>query len=145
MEREMTIQEVMEICGENWKNNLDNIIQALLYFKEREEKVYYNFNGHILHSENITYNSAYIEVTGRPKEREITSQEVMKICGEDWKNNLDNIIQALLYFKEKGESVCYIFNGHVLHSDDITYDSAYIEVTGKTKEEDDKTGGQKKR
>ena len=72
MEREMTIEEVRQICGDNWRNHLDNYIEALLYFKERGEKVYWNFNGHILHSENITHDSAYMEVMGEINEESDT-------------------------------------------------------------------------
>ena len=76
MEREMTIEEVRKICGESFRNHLDNYVQALLYFKANGERVYWDFNGHILHSENITPDLAYIEVTGKPKpEREMTIEE----------------------------------------------------------------------
>ena len=47
-----------------------------------------------------------------------------------WRNFLE--------YKEKGELVCGSFNGHVLYSDNVTVDSAFLEITGKTKADFDK-------
>ncbi len=41
-------------------------------------------------------------------------------------------------YKEKGELVCGKFNDHMLYSDTVTMDSAYLEITGKTKTDFDK-------
>ena len=46
--------------------------------------------------------------------------------------NLDEIIDQLLEYKNKGVDVFYNYNGHVLHSKDLTVDSAYLEVMGET-------------
>ncbi len=51
------------------------------------------------------------------------------------RGNLDVTIQQLMEAERKGEHVFCNFNGHELHSDGITVDSAYKEVTGHTKEE----------
>ena len=48
--------------------------------------------------------------------------------------NLDDVLKILLRFKERNESVYCIFNGHILHSDNIDIDNAYLAVTGFTKE-----------
>ena len=49
--------------------------------------------------------------------------------------NLDNAVNYLLEARARGEHVYCDFNGHELHSDNVTMDSAYIEVMGCTKAE----------
>lgn len=51
---------------------------------------------------------------------------------------LESAVCILLAAKENGERVCGEFNGHMLHSDTVSMDSAYIEILGCTKEEYDK-------
>lgn len=51
---------------------------------------------------------------------------------------LDECINELLNFKAAGKSVVINFSGHLLYSCDVTVDSAYQEVCGKTKAEYDK-------
>ena len=53
-------------------------------------------------------------------------------------NDLDSTINTLLAARARGEHVYCDFNGHILHSDNISIDSAYIEVTGSTKTEYEK-------
>ena len=53
-------------------------------------------------------------------------------------STLEEAVEMLQKAKENGEQAYCIFNGTKLHSDTITLDSAYLEVTGKTKEEHDK-------
>ena len=48
--------------------------------------------------------------------------------------NLDKAIEVLKEAQGKGENIYINFNNHKLYSADITTDSAYLEVTGKTKE-----------
>ena len=45
---------------------------------------------------------------------------------------LDSVVKQLLEAKSRGEHVYCRFNKHILHSDTVTMDSAYLEVTGKT-------------
>ncbi len=52
--------------------------------------------------------------------------------------NLESAVYTLLAAKARGEHVYCNFNGHRLHSDSVTMDSAYQEVCGCTKEEFDK-------
>lgn len=47
--------------------------------------------------------------------------------------DIETAINELLKYKEKGKLVSVNFNGHMLYSDTVTHDSAYLEVTGKTK------------
>ena len=55
-----------------------------------------------------------------------------------WLSPLERCVERLLQFKERGELVKYQFNGHWLYSDTITMDSAYLEITGKNKNDFDK-------
>lgn len=47
--------------------------------------------------------------------------------------SLDNIVKELLKCKINGEKVRCDFNGHMLYSDTVSMDSAYMECTGRTK------------
>ena len=53
-------------------------------------------------------------------------------------DSLENVVEQLLEAKARGEHVYCDFNGHELHSDNVTMDSAFKEVTGLTKEEHDR-------
>lgn len=57
---------------------------------------------------------------------------------EFYGSTLEECVNALLKFQNRGESVVVDFNGHQLYSCDITMDSAYLEVCGKTKAEFDR-------
>lgn len=52
-------------------------------------------------------------------------------------NNLEYAVYTLLAAKARGQHVWCEFNGHKLYSDNVTMDSAYLEVTGSTKKEFD--------
>lgn len=52
---------------------------------------------------------------------------------DEWLSTLEECVERLLQFKEKGELVKYHFNGHWLYSDTVTMDSAFLAVTGKNK------------
>ena len=54
------------------------------------------------------------------------------------KRTIDDTVKMLLEYQQKGEDVYCEFNGHILHSNDITVDKAYLEITGETKEEFEK-------
>jgi len=53
-------------------------------------------------------------------------------------SNIEDAVIELFKYKEKGMLVCGDFNGTVLYSDTVTMDSAYKQITGKTKLEFDK-------
>lgn len=53
-------------------------------------------------------------------------------------NTVEQAVNELLSYREKGKLVCGEFNGVTLHSDTVTMDSAYLEIVGKTKLEFDK-------
>lgn len=57
---------------------------------------------------------------------------------EFYGSTLEECVNALLKFQNRGESVVVDFNGQQLYSCDVTMDSAYLEVCGKTKAEFDK-------
>lgn len=52
-------------------------------------------------------------------------------------SSLEDVVSVLLDAKARGESVYCEFEGHKLHSDNITMDSAFLEVTGLDKEDYD--------
>lgn len=52
-------------------------------------------------------------------------------------NKIEDAVNDLLNFKKVGQLVCGSFNGTMLYSDTVTLDSAYKEITGKTKSEFD--------
>ena len=49
-----------------------------------------------------------------------------------WGSTLEETVRALIQFRVKGEDVYCDFNGTVLKSPDVTFDSAYLAVTGMT-------------
>lgn len=53
-------------------------------------------------------------------------------------SSLEDVVSVLLDAKARGESVYCEFEGHKLHSDNITMDSAFLEVTGLDKEDYDR-------
>lgn len=54
-------------------------------------------------------------------------------------NDVEHAVDKLLEYKNKGKLACGSFNGTMLYSDTVTMDGAYIEITGKTKAELDKS------
>ncbi|MGN1298583.1 MAG: hypothetical protein ACI4UE_01175 [Candidatus Scatovivens sp.] len=52
-------------------------------------------------------------------------------------NTIDGAVKLLEEYKSRGESVYINFNGQRLYSCDVTLDSAYMQVTGMTKAEDE--------
>lgn len=53
-------------------------------------------------------------------------------------STIEQAVNELLSYTEKGKLACGEFNGVTLYSDTVTMDSAYQEITGKTKAEFDK-------
>ena len=49
--------------------------------------------------------------------------------------SIDQAVEYLLKAKARGEHVFCDYNGHKLHSDNVTLDSAYVEILGCTKDE----------
>ena len=58
--------------------------------------------------------------------------------GIGYTTSLEEAVNILLKEKAKGRHVYCEFNGHILHSDNITIDAAYLEVIGCTKKEFEK-------
>lgn len=50
-------------------------------------------------------------------------------------SSIEQAVNELLNYKKKGKLVYAKFNGIALYSDTVTMDSAYREITGKTKAE----------
>lgn len=62
-------------------------------------------------------------------------KEINFPCGA----SIEKCVNELAKYKAKGELVFGTFNGHKLYSDTVTLDSAFKQITGKTKKEfDDK-------
>ena len=59
----------------------------------------------------------------------------MEVKVDKYFGNLDKAIDFLLESRARGEHVVIEFNGKELHSDNVTVDSAYMEVLGCTKAE----------
>jgi hypothetical protein len=51
---------------------------------------------------------------------------------------IEDAVKKLVGYREKGKLACGEFNGVTLYSDTVTMDSAYKEITGRTKAESDK-------
>jgi len=49
--------------------------------------------------------------------------------------NIDDMVAEFLEYHSRGEMVCTVFNGKTIYSDIVSIDSAYLDVTGKTKSE----------
>ena len=78
------------------------------------------------------------------EENEVVSEDEIRKQKESateaphhWYGIIDKAVEYLQECKSKGENVYVNFNGHKLYSCDVTLDSAYLEVVGVTKEEDD--------
>jgi hypothetical protein len=52
-------------------------------------------------------------------------------------SSIERAVNELLSYREKGKLAVVKFNGVTLYSDTVTLDSAYREITGKTKTEFD--------
>lgn len=52
-------------------------------------------------------------------------------------DTIENAVNQLLEYKEKGQLVCGKFNDVTLYSDTVTMDKAYKEIVGMTKAEFD--------
>ena len=68
----------------------------------------------------------------RENAREIKEEEMEKPLA-----SIDKAVEFLTAYRERGESVYIVFNGHKLYSCDVTIDSAYKEIMGMTKVEFD--------
>ena len=65
------------------------------------------------------------------------NDDVKKIDIEPW-SNLQSVVYLLMAYRANGDHVYCEYNGHKLYSDNISMEAAYIEITGKTKEEYEK-------
>lgn len=61
-------------------------------------------------------------------------REIEVLAGQ----RLNAVVEELLEYKKRGKFVCAKFNDHMLYSDTVTMDSAYLEITGKSKADFDK-------
>lgn len=54
-------------------------------------------------------------------------------------SNIEDAVNRLLFYKKLGKLISGEFNGHILYSDTVTMDDAYVVITGQTKAERDKS------
>ena len=84
--------------------------------------------------ELISSSKDYLEkIKDKPKTIDKNNAREIQFFG----STLEECVNSLLKFQSRGESVVVDFNGHKLYSADITMDSAFQEVTEKTKAEFD--------
>ena len=123
--------------------DIDEAVYYLWAARARGEHVYCDFNGYILHSDTVTLDGAYREITGYSrleyKTRTRKSIEEIEPIRETrlmaYYRDIDEAVNLLLAARARGEHVYCDFNGHILHSDTVTLDGAYLEITGQTKAE----------
>lgn len=125
--RALTDEEVREKRGR--KNfDLDKAIEAMLQYKAEGKSVSYRFNGFKLESDKISPDSVekvkeeYRNTPLSHLPRELYAEEMrdMALRFRPGNFNLEQAVEAMLRYKEKGESVYYIFNGFELNSDEIS-------------------------
>ena len=87
-------------------DNLESAVYTLLAAKARGEKVYGKFNGHILHSETISMDSAYMEVLGCTKaEHDKQMEEWLENYKKEEKLAEQRAIQNIPEWIKKGQSL----------------------------------------
>jgi hypothetical protein len=85
-------------------HTLEDAVNKLLAAKERGEHVYYNFNGHILHSDTVTMDSAYNEVLGYSKaEHDARQKKIYEIRAQQKEDAKKNVINWIV----KGQGYIY--------------------------------------
>ena len=88
--------------------NLESAVYTLLAAKARGEKVYGEFNGHILHSETVSMDSAYMEVLGCTKaEHDKQMEEWRENYKKEEKLAEQRAIQNIPEWIEKGQALIY--------------------------------------
>ena len=71
-------------------------------------------------------------VNNTKRENAILKHKTVDIPEVFLEGSLKKIVDQLLEFKKAGKSVFCRYNGHILYSDIVTLDSAYIDITGFT-------------
>lgn len=88
--------------------NLESAVYTLLAAKARGEKVYGEFNGHILHSETVSMDSAYMEVLGYTKaEHDKQMEEWRENYKKEEKLAKQRAIQNIPEWIAKGQALIY--------------------------------------
>lgn len=124
--------------------NLESTVYTLLAAKACGQSVFcdFDYNGkhYILYSDTVSMDSAFKEVMGETKESFKSEIKEIPIRGGD---TIESAVYTLLAAKARGQSVYCEFNSiyhkrHKLYSDTVSMDSAYMEITGRTKADNDK-------
>lgn len=88
--------------------DLDNAISVLLAAKERGEKVWGNFNGHVLHSDTASVDSIYLEVTGYTKvEFEKRRNELIEESKKERENAQQKALENIPNWIQMGKTIIF--------------------------------------
>ena len=128
--------------------NLKDLVHTLIELRNSGNNVYVERNGVKLYSCDITMDKALLEMVNSDKStiddstKKVYIDYLKKNALEInfYRQNIDNSVKTLQEYREKGLNVyisCY--NDIKLYSCDVTIDSAYVELTGQTKAEFDKS------
>jgi len=91
-----------------FRGDLDKVIATLLAAKERGEKVWGDFNGHILHSDTASVDSIYLEVTGYTKEEfEKKKKEWMEEYSKKRENEQQKALENIPNWIQMGKTIIF--------------------------------------
>ena len=160
---EMSRENALEVDG--YWGTIKEAVEYLVDCRNKGESVCIDFNGKKLYSADVTLESAYLQITGLTREESNNAKREMMAAeteeqeqaiaekynalkqghiDEQKKNakqvdgywgTIEKAVEYLIDCRNKGESVCIDFNGEKLYSADVTLESAYLQITGLTKEE----------
>lgn len=147
-------------------NKIDDVVKALKSYRKKGENVYMVFNDNKLYSEDVTMDSAYLQILGLTrKEDSMIKSEIKKAKSvEEQKNlvikwseivekhireskqkaekcdkkfdNLDGITEFLVESKLNGDNIYIEYENKRLYSVDATPDKIFLQAKGLTKAED---------
>lgn len=118
--------------------DLDAVINQLLFYETTMfQPAKACFNGIWLYSEGLTEDDAYQKVYGMTREEWCKANIIeLNIVPSYTCPYLDEVVKALenceIYRRRHAKAEV---NGHILYSEAITYDGAYLEVYGRTRDE----------
>ena len=160
---EMSRENAREVDG--YWGTIDKAVEYLIDCRNKGESICINFNGKTLYSVDVTLESAYLQITGLTREESnnardeliaaeteeqeqaivekynilkqghIDEQKKTAKQVDGYWGTIDKAVEYLIECRNKGESICIDFNGKILYSADVTLESAYLQITGLTREE----------
>lgn len=122
------------------KVSIEETVEFLKAMEHNGKSCSMDFSGVTLYSDTITIDDAYLALTGKTQKEfmDFYKYENVNFLGL-WGASIEETIHKLNEYSNQHNILASIdFNGVTLYSDVDTVDSAYIKITGKTKEEIDK-------